>query len=83
MKSPREYVIFRGKDILVKVKNPIGGLDTKTFKAKLINYQENVGLVVVPKETEKEICISLDNIFSVRLDEDININNQNKGEDND
>ena len=83
MKSPREYVIFRGKDILVKVKNPIEGLDTKTFKAKLINYQENVGLVVVPKETEKEICISLDNIFSVRLDEDININNQNKGEDND
>lgn len=83
MKSPREYVIFKGKDIIVKVKNPIEGLSAKTFRAKLVDYQENIGLIVAPEEIQDEICISLDNIFSVKLDEDININNQNKGEDND
>lgn len=67
----------------MKVKNPLEGLSSKTFRAKLVNYEENVGLTVLPEQTPEEICISLDNIFSVRLDEDININNQNKGEDND
>ncbi len=83
LKSTREYVIFRGKDVVLKVKNPLEGLNSKTFRAKLVNYEENVGLTVLPEQTQEEICISLDNIFSVRLDEDININNQNKGEDND
>ena len=82
MKSTREYVIFKGKDIIIKVKNPLEGVDTKTIKAVLIDYREGQGLEIQTKEEGKNFLVPLDNIFSVRLDEDIKIK-QNKGEDND
>ena len=82
LKSAREYVVFCGRDVIVKVKNPLEGLETKTFKAVIDNYIENEGLVVNAKENGRSYCIAQDNIFSVRLDEDININ-KNKGENND
>ena len=82
MKSTREYVIFKGKNIIVKVKNPLEGVDTKTIKAVLIDYREGQGLEIQTKEEGKNFLVPLDNIFSVRLDEDIKIK-QNKGEDND
>ena len=82
MKSTREYVIFKGKDIIIKVKNPLEGVDVKTIKAVLVDYREGQGLEIQTKEEGKNFLVPLDNIFSVRLDEDIKIK-QNKGEDND
>lgn len=83
MKSAREYIIFKGKDIIIKIKNPIEGIEGKTQRAVLVDYLENEGLKILFKEQNLECIVPLDNIFSVRLDEDININNQNKGENND
>ena len=79
MKSTREYIIFKGKDIIVKVKNPIKDISTKVIKAVLIDYKEGQGLEIKTKDDGKTYCLALDNIFSVKLDEDINIK-QNKGE---
>lgn len=83
LKSTREYVIFKGKDIILKVKNPLEGVEGKTLRAVLEDYNEGIGLKVRLKDSDSEHLLALDNIFSVRLDEDISINNQNKGENND
>ena len=82
LKSTREYVIFSGKDVIIKVKNPLEELEGKTFRATIDNYIENKGLIITAKENNKTYCLGQDNIFSVRLDEDIKIN-KNKGENND
>ena len=58
------------------------GINTKTIKAVLKDYLENEAIVILAKENNMQYQVELDNIFSVRLDEDELIN-KNKGEDND
>lgn len=76
LKSPLEYVVFKGKTAVIKVKNPIDETSDKKIEGRLIDYQEGVGLKVLKFNSKMEHTISLDNIFSVQLDENI-------GEDND
>lgn len=81
LKSPREYAIFQGKDVILKAKNQIEGLLGKTFCAKLLGYDEEKGVIL---EIEgKTYFVEENNIHSLKLDEEITINNQNKGEKND
>jgi len=81
LKSPREYTIFAGKDVILKVKTPLDGFDTKTLNAILKGYDEDRGVIF--EINNQMIYVAQENIFSVRLDEEIMLNNQNKGENND
>lgn len=83
LKSKREYQIFKGRDVLIKVKNPLEGIENKTFKATLVDYIEPDSIKIIHKESALEFIVNLENIFSTKLDEDIKINNQNKGEEDD
>jgi ribosome maturation factor RimP len=69
LKSPREYLVFKGKTALVKVKTPIDESGEKKIEVKLNGYQEGLGLNVIKLSGGKEFTIPLDNIFSVQLDD--------------
>lgn len=80
LKSTKEYVIFKGHNVIVKVKEPVEENYPKKFEAKLVDYNEGLGLTVLTDDTKKEFTIKTDNIFSVRLN-DINFKDNNtKGE---
>lgn len=66
-KSEKEYIIFCGKVIDIKLKTPLEGEKEKQFKALLLDYNEGSGPVVERLSDKKELTISLDNIFSSRL----------------
>ena len=69
LKSKREYEIFKGHNVLVKVKTPISEGLNKTFVAKLLDYNDSFGLKVFVYDLEKELEINLDNIFTIRLND--------------
>ena len=69
LKSKREYEIFKGHNVIIKVKTPIEENLNKTFTAKLVDYNDSFGLKVFVYDLEKEFEISLDNIFTVRLND--------------
>ena len=54
LKSAREYMIFKGFDVIVKVKNMLDGIETKTVKAILKDYIENKAVVIEAKEHNLE-----------------------------
>lgn len=66
-KSEKEYIIFCGKIIELKLKTPLLDEKEKQFKALLLDYNEGVGVFVRRLSDEKEFTIPLDNIFSSRL----------------
>lgn len=69
LKSKREYEIFKGHNVIIKVKTPIEENLNKTFTAKLVDYNDSFGLKVFVYDLEKEFEISLDNVFTVRLND--------------
>ncbi len=71
LKSNKEYIIFKGHNVIVKVKEPIEDNYPKKFSAKILDFNEGIGLKIITNDTNKEYTIKSDNIFSVRLD-DIN-----------
>lgn len=72
LKSAREYIIFKGHNVVVKVKEPLKEGFPKKFNAKLVDFNEAFGIKVLEDETGEEFEIKLENLFSVRLN-DINI----------
>lgn len=71
LKSTREYIVFKGKNVIVKIKNPIDETNEKKIIGKIVDYKEGLGLVILKSDTQKEHIIAVDNIFSVQLDENI------------
>ena len=71
LKTAREYVIFKGKTALVKIKNPVDESGDKKIKAKLLDYNDGMGLRILKLDTGKEYTLKPDEIFSVQLDENI------------
>ena len=69
LKSPIEYQIFKGHSVVVKLKNQVEDELPKTFKGKLIDYSETFGLKIFSYETQKEYVLTLDNIFSIKLND--------------
>lgn len=67
LKSEKEYIIFCGKVVEMKLKTPLEGEKEKVFKALLMDYNEGVGVKVKRLQDEKELLINLDNVFSSRL----------------
>ncbi len=79
-KSEKEYIIFKGHDVIIKLKNAIDEINEKTLSAKLIDYNESFGVKVL--YLDREIIIPKDKIQYTKLNDKIEIN-KNKGEDND
>ena len=79
-KSEKEYIIFRGHEVIIKLKNSIEEFKEKTFEAKLLDYNESFGIKVEVKG--QEIIIPMEKIHSTKLNDKIQIN-KNKGESDD
>ncbi len=67
LKSEKEYIIFCGKVIEIKLKQPLVGEAEKQFKALLLDYSDGGVVFVERLSDKKQLTISLDNIFSSRL----------------
>lgn len=79
-KSEKEYIIFRGHDVTIKLKNSIEGIEPKTFDAKLLDYNESFGIKI--EYENQEFIIPLEKIHYTKLNDKIEIN-KNKGEKDD
>ena len=67
-KSNKEYLFFRGKNISIKLKEPIEGESENIFKANLIDYDEAKKTIYIKRLTdEKEMILDLDKIKNTRL----------------
>lgn len=69
LKSDREYLLFQGKNILIKLKSNLQDDEKgeKLFKAKILDFSEREGLKVFRLEDKKEFLIPKDKIISARL----------------
>lgn len=67
LKSDREYLLFQGKNIILKLKSGIGDNEDKVFKAKIIDFSEADGLKVQRLEGQQEFLIPKEKIHSARL----------------
>lgn len=66
-KSDKEYLLFQGKNIILKLKSGIDENEEKVFKAKILDFSETQGLKVLRLEDEREFLIPKDKILSARL----------------
>lgn len=69
LKNPIEFQIFKGHSVCVKLKNQISEDLPKSFKGKLVDYSETFGIRVLSYDTNTEYDISLDNLFTIRLND--------------
>ena len=67
LKSEKEYTIFAGKNIDIKIKNPIDESNEKHFKAKLLGLDEEKGVNIQKIDTGLEYFIPISEIVSARL----------------
>lgn len=67
-KSDKEYLLFRGKNVSIKLKEPLDGETEQIFKANLIDYEEEKKTILVKRlSDEKEIILPLEKIKNTRL----------------
>lgn len=66
-KSDKEYLIFRGRNVSIKLKQPLEGETEQIFKAKLVDYDEREGITIIRLEDEKEMVLPLNAIKSTKL----------------
>lgn len=78
-KSEKEYIIFRGHDVIIKLKNSIPETDSKKIEARLIDYNESFGIKI--EFENKIITIPMDKIHSTKLNDKIEINKKEKIDD--
>ena len=79
-KSEKEYLIFKGHDIVIKLKNSIPETTEKTLHAKLLDYNQSFGIKV--EYNNQELIIPMDKIHSTKLNDKIEINkNKEKNDD--
>ena len=67
IKSDKEYLIFKGKDINIKLKEPVDDSGEKQFVAKIVDFDENEGLTVYTYKDKQNILIKKENIVSAKL----------------
>jgi ribosome maturation factor RimP len=67
IKSTKEYLIFVGKDINLKLKEAVDDSNEKQFVAKIVDFDENEGLTVFAYKDKKNILIKKENIISAKL----------------
>ena len=66
-KSDKEFLIFKGRRVSVKLKQPLEGETEKIFKGEIIDWDDNEGLTFFRFEDAKEMLIPKSNIQSAKL----------------
>lgn len=66
-KSHKEFVIFKGRRISIKLKTPLEGETEKIFKGEILDWDENEGLKFFRFEDGEELQIQKENIQSAKL----------------
>ncbi len=67
IKSSKEYTIFKGKKIKIKLKEEIEELTEKIFIGTILDFQKNIGLTLQIENTEQIVTIQEENINSAQL----------------
>lgn len=66
-KSEKEFVIFQGRRISLKLKEPLEGETEKIFKGEILDYDINEGLKFFRFDDGQELQIPKENIQSAKL----------------
>ena len=66
-KSEKEFIIFKGRRISIKLKEALEGETEKIFKGELVDYDTNEGLKFFRFEDGQELLIPKSNIQSAKL----------------
>ncbi len=66
-KSNKEFLIFKGRRISLKLREPLEGETEKIFKGEIIDWDDNEGLTFFRFDDGVELQISKDNIQSAKL----------------
>lgn len=75
LKSEKEYIIFNGKSIDLKLKKPLFENEDKHFVCRILDYNTTDGLTVHRYMDKKDYTIKLEDIASANLYDD-KINNK-------
>ena len=67
LKSDKEYVIFSGKKVDIKLKKSVDESGDKHFKATLLDFDENLGVKILKLDTGVEYVVKKDDIVSTKL----------------
>jgi len=67
IKSTKEYTIFKGKKVKIKLKEEIEELKEKIFIGEILDFQKNIGLTLKIENTEQIIVVQEENINSAQL----------------
>lgn len=68
LKSDKEYLIFIGKNISIKLKEPLEGESEAIFKANLIDYDEAKRNIFIKRlNDDKEMVLNLEKVKNSRL----------------
>ena len=66
-KSDKEFVIFKGRRVSIKLKEALEGETEKIFKGELVDYDTSEGLTFFRFDDGKELHIPKSNIGSAKL----------------
>ena len=67
LKSDKEYIIFQGKLINLKLKTLVEGTDEKQFVCKILDFDPENGLKVLKTDDNKELVVKKDKIHRAQL----------------
>lgn len=67
LKSDREFMLFQGRNIILKLKSGVDENEEKLFKAKILDFSPEEGLKVLRLEDQREFLIPKDKIVSAKL----------------
>ena len=67
LKSEKEFIIFQGKTINLKLKTKIEETEEKQFLCKILDYDKEQGLKVEKLDTKEELIIPKDKIYKAQL----------------
>ena len=70
LKSEKEYIIFKGKSIDLKLKKPVNEDEDRHFVCRIVDYNPNEGLKIYRFTDKKEYTIKLEDISSANLYDD-------------
>ena len=66
-KSDKEFLIFKGRRVSIKLKEPLEGETEIIFKGEIIDWDDNEGLTFLRFDDGQELQIPKENIKSAKL----------------
>ena len=66
-KSDKEFLIFKGRRVSIKLKEPLEGETELIFKGEIVDWDDNEGLTFLRFEDGQELQIPKENIKSAKL----------------